>query len=204
MRIKKFSGALLISFVFHFIVVFIIGIRLVNQEQQQFNNLVGVEMCLAPEPPKAKLRKPIVKLVTNHSFTDSPNESRAITLLIPVPEMVTQANLPISNNPSSLTFSVPALQQAAVISDLSNIKPVKGEKLLSTEYKSIENIGVVHHALGSVADYIIILGNVEVPPIPEKLNPPNGATFDDVFYKNPGQTHLLIQKTTISLHLGWM
>jgi hypothetical protein len=38
MRIKRISGALLISLVFHFIVVFIIGIHLVNKEE--LRNLV--------------------------------------------------------------------------------------------------------------------------------------------------------------------
>ena len=95
MRIQRFSGALLISLVFHFIVVCLIGIRFENQKQQQFKDLVGVEMFSAPEAPKAKLRKPIVKYVKS-----PPNAS--------VPTVITHANLSTSNSPPSLAFTGPA------------------------------------------------------------------------------------------------
>jgi hypothetical protein len=108
MRIKRISGALLISLVFHLIVIFFIGIRLVNQEQQQFKSLVGVEMFSAPEAPKAKLRKPIVKYLRS-----TPNA--------PLSTVVTHANQPISNSPSSVVFSGPAASAPATVRGTSTV-----------------------------------------------------------------------------------
>jgi Ca-activated chloride channel family protein len=133
MRIQRFSGALLIALVFHILVVFFIGIRLENQEQQQFKDLIGVEMFSAPDAPKAKLRKPIVKYLMSQSNA-------------PVPTVVTHANLSPSNSPSSLAFTGPAASA-----------PVQALQIASTPSMQAS-----------------------------QLNPPNGAAFDDVFYKNHG------------------
>lgn len=133
MRIQRFSGALLISLVFHFIVVCVIGIRLVNRDQQQFKNIVGLEMFSAPEVPKAKLRKPIVKYLMNPPNT-------------PLPTVVTHANLPTSNSSSSLAFTGPAASAPVQALQIAAMPAMRASQ----------------------------------------LNPPNGAAFDDVFYKNHG------------------
>ena len=133
MRIKRFSGALLIALVFHILVVFFIGIRLENQEQQQFKDLIGVEMFSAPDAPKAKLRKPVVK------YLMSPSNA-------PVPMVVTYANQSISKNPSSLAFAGPAARAPVQALQIAAMPSMQASQ----------------------------------------LNPPNGAAFDDVFYKNHG------------------
>lgn len=62
---QRISGALLIALVFHIIVLLLIGIRLDNQEVNTYKDLIGVETFSAPEPLKAKLRKPIVKYLAS-------------------------------------------------------------------------------------------------------------------------------------------
>ena len=223
MRIKRISGALLISLVFHFIVVFIIGIHLVNQEQQQFKNIVGLETFSAPEAPKPEIHHRIVKYFGTSEFRTNPNLRKMSAPNASVPLVVTQTNLPISDSPSFLSFAGPAQQEAAVTADLLNTNLESAARQLSAENVKIEKVGVTRNTLGNVSESIV-LGNVEVPglviavprgtripvrslpkgepcgrvigrgrvPIrmaevqPQTLNPPNGAAFDDVFYKNHG------------------
>ena len=131
MRIKRFSGALLIALVFHLTVVFLIGIRLDNQEVHTYKDLIGVETFSTPEPPKAKLRKPIVKYLAS-----TPNA--------PVPTVVTHTNLRTSNRPSSLAFSGPtasvpvkALQIAATPSmQASQMNPPNSAAFDDVFYKN--------------------------------------------------------------------
>ena len=103
MRIKRFSGALLIALVFHFTVVFLIRIHLTNQETPMLKDLVGFDIFAVPEAPKTKARAPIVK----YSMS-APNA--------PLPTVVTHANRPISNSPSSLAFSGPAASAPTTVS----------------------------------------------------------------------------------------
>lgn len=98
MRIKRIAGAFFISFALLLIVVFIINSRLDNQGQSTYKDLVGVEMLSAPDPPKLKHRKPIVK-----SVVKPPNG--------PVPTVVTHTKQPVSNNPSQLAYTGPATSQ---------------------------------------------------------------------------------------------
>ena len=60
MRIKKLSGALVVSVVCHIVVVIITGFHLVAQDRQ-FKELLGAEFILFSEAPKPKVRKPILK-----------------------------------------------------------------------------------------------------------------------------------------------
>ena len=60
MRIKRFSGAFLISVVCHIVIVIIAGFHLVAQDRQ-FKELLGTEFVLFSEGPKPKVRKPILK-----------------------------------------------------------------------------------------------------------------------------------------------
>ena len=62
MRIKRLSSALVVSVVCHIVVVIIAGFYWVTQTQQ-FKDLIGVEVFQAKEPPKPKVRKPVVKPV---------------------------------------------------------------------------------------------------------------------------------------------
>lgn len=60
MRIKRFSGALAISVVFHIVVVIITGFHLGTQNLQ-FKDLIGAEVVLLPKSPKPKVRKSTLK-----------------------------------------------------------------------------------------------------------------------------------------------
>ncbi|RKU10980.1 hypothetical protein C6501_13360 [Candidatus Poribacteria bacterium] len=84
MRIKRFIGAFFISFALLTIVVFIVQNRLTNQEVQTFKDIVGVETFEAPDPPKPKMRKALLKSagfqnqqravpITSASQLNSPN-----------------------------------------------------------------------------------------------------------------------------------
>ncbi|MDE0635268.1 MAG: von Willebrand factor type A domain-containing protein [Candidatus Poribacteria bacterium] len=97
MRIKRFIGAFFISFALLTIVVFIVQNRLDNQKAQTPKDIVGIETFEAPDPPKPKMRKALMR---SASFQNQ------------------QSTVPITNV--------------------------------------------------------------------SQLNPPNGAAFDDVFYKNHG------------------
>ena len=60
MRIKRFSGALVVSVVCHIVVIILAGFHLGTQDRQ-FKELLGAEILLFSEAPKPKVRKPILK-----------------------------------------------------------------------------------------------------------------------------------------------
>ncbi len=60
MSAKRTSGAFMTSVVLHVVIAFIAGIYLVTQTEQ-FKDLVGAEVLQPKEPPKPKVRKPVVK-----------------------------------------------------------------------------------------------------------------------------------------------
>ncbi|MDE0326648.1 MAG: von Willebrand factor type A domain-containing protein [Candidatus Poribacteria bacterium] len=62
MRIKRLSGALVVSVVCHIVVVIITGFHLVAQDRQ-FKELLGAEFILFSEAPKPKVRKPVIESV---------------------------------------------------------------------------------------------------------------------------------------------
>ncbi len=172
MRPKRFSGALLISLVFHFIVVSLIGIRLDNQEVHTLKDIIGVETFSVPDAPKAKMRKPIVKL-------RPPN--------VPVPTVVTHTNLPILNNPSSLAYVRPSSQLAEATADLSNINldskaNLRAPELITSKRQRLQVRGA------RIAANLEVLSLRQSSPRGDRVsvNPPNGAAYDDVFYKNHG------------------
>ena len=62
MRIKRLSGALVVSIACHVIVAVIVGLHWVTQTQQ-FKDLIETEVLQPKEPAKPKVRKPVVKPV---------------------------------------------------------------------------------------------------------------------------------------------
>ena len=189
MRIKRFSGALLISLVFHFIVVFFIGIHLVDQEQQEFKSVVGLDTFSTPEAPKAKVRKPIIKSVIKTAFRAAPKVRAISPPKVKFSKIVSETNLSLSDSSSSLDFSGPAASAPG------NVRGIAGShvqvKVATSEAKS------------SISDYSGYIpessDQAKVLPTraPQKAvlqsamqasqpNPPNGAAYDDVFYKNHG------------------
>ncbi len=194
MRIIRISGSLFLSIVFLSVVVFLINTQISKENIQTHNELLGISFSEPPEP-KPKLRKPIVGHVSNSSDKDVP--------VAPLPKKVTNTNLAVSNKPSPIAFTGPAKQQNEVPVDLTKSKsfdlptasstnitqPKKQNLKVKVQYDS-----VVPAALKPVSESIA-LGNVEVSKLSQGISitgeisansPPNGADFDDVFYKSHG------------------
>ncbi len=216
MSAKRTSGALMTSIVLHLVLIAIAGLYFVTQTQT-FKDLVGAEMLDPPDPPKPKVRKPIVKQVmkpivpvdqtvvtepvqvqprlttafapkatpdiqqTVLEFSNqaikvdapiNPNVPKVVKPDVPVPEVVTHTDLPVSNSPSALAFAGPAA--SAPSAGPANIargvagSPVQVKVTVQRPagLAMVENVGVVRDALGNVAESIT-LGNVEVPPLPK-------------------------------------
>ncbi len=163
MRIKRIAGAFFISFALLLIVVFIINLRLDNQETQQIKDVVTVETFEPTDPPKPKLSRPIVRgivspqnvtvqeMVAHTKRLSKPisqkmmQSSEAIAPNAPVPEVITYSNLSVTNKSSQLALSSPASQPSQVA----------------------------------------MLQQPQAPQAPQ-LNLPNGAAYQDVFYKDHG------------------
>lgn len=143
MRIKRLSGALVLSVVCHFIVFIIAGLHLVRQEQQ-FKDLVVVEVLQPKEPPKPKVHKPIAKPVIKP------------TVLAGSPTIVEQ----VQRQPRvTTTFVAKSSFQPQTVLEFSN-PAVKAGNPLNTPITVEEGLQA------------------------QGLNPPNGAPFHDVFFKD--------------------
>ncbi len=193
MRIKKFIGTFFISLVLLTIAVFIVQTRLTNQEVHTLKDIIDVETFSVPDAPKAKVRKPIVK-----HLLSPPN--------VPVPTVGPHANVPISDNPSSLAYVGPSSQSAEATADLANINldsranlhldsraNLRAPELITSKRQRLQVRGGRSAALRSVSESITP-ANVKVRSLGQSssigdgvsVNPPNGAAYDDVFYKNHG------------------
>ena len=101
----------------------------------------------------------------------NPNLPRVVTPNAPVPEVVTHANLPVSDAPGALAFSAPVA--TAPSAGPANIgRGVAGGAVqVKVAFERppglamVENVGAARDALGDVVENIT-LGNVEVPPLP--------------------------------------
>lgn len=91
MRFKKVLGAFFVSIALLAIVVLLIENRIDYHEQVTYNDMVGVEMFSAPDPPKAKLRQSIVS-----NMSPSAAMGRFSNMSAAVSHNVTQLNPPNS------------------------------------------------------------------------------------------------------------
>jgi hypothetical protein len=213
MSTKRTSGALMTSLVIHGIIVFVAGLYFVSQTQQ-FKDLVGAEVLKAKDPPKPRVRKPVVKPIikptvptentvivepvqvqprvttaivrtttvqptTVLEFSNkvvridaplNPNVPRVVNPNAPVPQVVTHADLPVSDAPGALAFSAPVA--SAPSAGPANIgRGIGGVVQVKVDFKRppglamVESVGAATDALGDVVENIT-LGNVEVPPLP--------------------------------------
>ncbi len=166
MRIKRLSGALVVSVVCHIVVVIIAGFHLVAQDRQ-FKELLGTEFVLFPEVPKPKVRKPVIESVIKWSdiHANAPN---------------------VLPNAKDIMFQRPPglgmIQNAGEARD--QLEPVV-ENMVLGNVKVPER----HPPRGEAARAVVVtrkhLGSSGVLP-PQMLNPPNGAAYDDVFFKGSG------------------
>ena len=101
----------------------------------------------------------------------NPNIPKVVTPNAPVPQVVTHANLPVSDAPGALAFSAPVA--TAPSAGPANIgRGVAGGAVqVKVAFERppglamVENVGAARDALGDVVENIT-LGNVEVPPLP--------------------------------------
>ena len=87
MSTKRTSGAFMTSVIFHVAIAVIAGAYLVTQTQQ-FKDLVGAEVLQPKEPPKPKVRKPIVKQIIKPSV---PTENTVVVQVDVQPRVTTAA-----------------------------------------------------------------------------------------------------------------
>ena len=140
MRIKRLSGALVISIICHIVIIILAGFHLVAQDHQ-FKELLGTEFIVFQDVPKPKVRKPIRKPGIK------PDVHRQNQLLSPP-----QVKVAFQRPPG---------------------------------FAMVENVGAPRAALGKVSGHTMP-SNVRVPQQHPTLNPPNGAAYNDVFFKGAG------------------
>lgn len=167
MRIKKLSSALAISVVFHIIIPIIAGFHLGTQDLH-FKDLVAAEMVLLPKSPKPKVRrsaaKPVVKPIvpTRNTFVmERPRHGSRTT-----PAFVAESN----SAPQARMLSAPSSSHITTVVEQSQTI-LRGPEMSSARR----------------APGILPLSQVGASRPPQiVLNPPNGAAYDDVFFKGSG------------------
>ncbi len=102
----------------------------------------------------------------------NPNVPKVVQSNVPIHEVVTHTELPVSDSPNALAFAGPA-PSAPTAGPANIIRGVSGSPVQvkvtfqrSPGLAMVDNVGVVRDALGDVAESIT-LGNVEVPPLPK-------------------------------------
>ena len=87
MSVKRGGSAFLISVILHVGAALILGVYLVPQTEA-FKDLIGAEVVEVKEPPKPKVRKPIIKPVIKPSI---PTENTVVVEQVQVQPRVTTA-----------------------------------------------------------------------------------------------------------------
>jgi hypothetical protein len=100
----------------------------------------------------------------------NPNVPKVVNPNAPVPQVVTHAELPVSDAPGALAFSAPvATAPAAGPANIGRgmVAPIQVKITFERPagLSMVEHVGVARDALGDVVENIT-LGNVEVPPLP--------------------------------------
>ena len=100
----------------------------------------------------------------------NPNVPKVTNPNQPVPQVVTHADLPVSDAPGALAFSAPvAMAPSAAPANIGRgiggIVQVKVAFERPAGLAMVEHVGATRDALGDVVENIT-LGNVEVPPLP--------------------------------------
>ncbi len=100
----------------------------------------------------------------------NPNVPKVVSPNTPVPQVVTHADLPVSDAPGALAFSAPvatapSAAPANIGRGIGGIVQVKVAFERPAGLAMVEHVGATRDALGDVVENIT-LGNVEVPPLP--------------------------------------
>lgn len=156
MRINRFSGALAISVVCHMVVVIIAGFHLGTQNLQ-FKELIGAEVLLFQEPPKPKVRKSAVTPVIKPTV---PTRNA----------FVVERAHPEFRRTARLVAESSSAPQAQMLSE-----PSRGTTVLKQSRTIPRAPGLTHvPQVGTARSSQVV------------LNPPNGAAYNDVFFKGTG------------------
>ena len=178
MRIKKFSGALVVSIVCHIVVVIITGFHLGTQDLQ-FKELIGAEVLLFQETPKPKVRKPVVTPFMKPTVS-TPNAF-----------VVDRAHHEFRTTPP-LTVKSNSSPQAQVLSESSNITVVQQtQSMVPGLNMEIDRVGAATPSSPEAK----ALRSSQVA-----LNPPTGAAYDKVFVKGTGTNRFINTKQVQALH----
>ena len=100
----------------------------------------------------------------------NPNVPKVVSPNAPTPQVVTHADLPVSDAPGALAFSAPvatapSAAPANIGRGIGGIVQVKVAFERPAGLAMVEHVGATRDALGDVVENIT-LGNVEVPPLP--------------------------------------
>ena len=100
----------------------------------------------------------------------NPNMPKVVSANAPVPQVVTQVDLPVSDAPGALAFSspvatAPSAAPANIGRGIGGIVQVKVAFERPAGLAMVEHVGAIPDALGDVVSNIN-LGNMEVPPLP--------------------------------------
>ena len=100
----------------------------------------------------------------------NPNIPKVVNPNVPVPQVVTHADLPVSDAPGALAFSAPvatapSAAPANIGRGIGGIVQVKVAFERPAGLAMVEHVGATRDALSDVVENIT-LGNVEVPPLP--------------------------------------
>lgn len=178
MRIKRITGALVISLVFHFLIVSLISFRVFNQEDVPEQELTSLLFVKAEEPVRPIVRKPIIS-----SLPDSEINRLAQFQVQTQPSSLSKlkGELPTQTTSGSTnTQQMHKILQVAPSTDLSTILQAQEQSLLAANAKlsavnsKLESAGLVPVTPPSVVGKIT-LGNVEVPQL--GLGPQEGRSI---------------------------
>ena len=100
----------------------------------------------------------------------NPNVPNVVNPNVPAPQVVTHANLPVSDAPGALAFSAPvatapSAAPANIGRGIAGVVQVKVAFERPAGLAMVRHVGAARDALGDVVENIT-LGNVEVPPLP--------------------------------------
>ena len=100
----------------------------------------------------------------------NPNVPKVVNPNVPVPQVVTHANLPVSDAPGALAFSAPvatapSAAPASIGRGIAGVVQVKVAFNRPAGLAMVQHVGAARDALSNVVENIT-LGNVEVPPLP--------------------------------------
>ena len=100
----------------------------------------------------------------------NPNMPKVVSANAPVPQVVTQVDLPVSDAPGTLAFrapvaTAPSAAPANIGRGIGGIVQVKVAFERPAGLAMVEHVGAIPDALGDVVSNIN-LGNMEVPPLP--------------------------------------